>query len=177
MADDSSSLEDRELAAWRAFQRSHAALVTALDKELTSEHELGLADFDLLSSLARTGGGGQRMTELARQVLLSPSGLTRRLDGLVKAGYCDRRQCPDDGRGLLAVLTAKGVAKLEEMTPTHARCVRRHFTERIPPGELGHLTSVMKTLEDDEPEGTELWPGPETDLRDAEIERSGVIQV
>lgn len=146
MPDESTNLDATELAAWRSLLRAHSHLVTVLDKELTRQHGLGLADFDVLRSLAGAGESGQRMTELAREVLLSPSGLTRRLDGLVKSGMAERRQCPNDGRGLLAVLTSKGAEKLQEMQPTHSRGVRSHFTERLSAEDLRKVTSVLEAL-------------------------------
>lgn len=151
MPNDMQWLDPNELQAWRTFLRAQSTVTTTLDRELTRDHHLGLADYEVLSHLREASNHSLRMTELARSVLLSPSGLTRRLDGLVKNGYVERKPCPSDGRGLLAVLTEKGEAKTQEMTPTHARAVREHFTACMSSQEVGDLTRVLTPIAEQDP--------------------------
>ena len=145
-------LTDDENTAWKTLVRAHANIVNAVDRELTSEHALGLADYDVLSQLALSEDRSLRMTELAKRVLLSPSGLTRRLDGLVKSGFVERKPCPSDGRGLLAVITDAGVEKLRTMTPTHTSGVRTHFVDIVENSQLKELSSALSSIADN-PEG------------------------
>jgi len=139
-------LDDDELTAWRTFLRAQSNVTSAVDRELSSAHGLGLADYEVLSHLCESPERSLRMTELARSVLLSPSGLTRRLDGLVKGGYVERQPCPSDGRGLLAVLTKEGKDKAMEMLPTHARAVREHFVSCMERRELQDLIRVLEPV-------------------------------
>jgi DNA-binding MarR family transcriptional regulator len=141
-------LSDDETQAWNNLVRAHANIVNAVDKELTTEHSLGLADYDVLSQLAMSEDRSLRMTELAKRVLLSPSGLTRRLDGLVKNGYVERKPCPSDGRGLLAVITDSGIEKLRTMTPTHTSGVRAHFVDIVDNEKLTQLSSALSPIAD-----------------------------
>ncbi len=62
--------------------------------------------------LSEADGRAMRMCDLAARLQLSPSGLTRRLDGLVRAGVVERRPSETDRRVMLAVLTAEGAAVL-----------------------------------------------------------------
>lgn len=142
------ALSEEQNIAWKSLVRAHANIVNAVDRELTTEHKLGLADYDVLSQLANSSDRSLRMTELAKQVLLSPSGLTRRLDGLVKQGYVERRPCPSDGRGLLAYITDEGISKLQTMQPTHSTGVREHFVDIVEEPQLVQLSSLLTSLAD-----------------------------
>jgi len=142
------ALSEEQNTAWKSLVRAHANIVNAVDRELTTEHKLGLADYDVLSQLSQSSDRSLRMTELAKQVLLSPSGLTRRLDGLVKQGYVERRPCPSDGRGLLAYITDTGMEKLQNMQPTHTTGVREHFVDVVEEPQLIQLSSLLTSLAD-----------------------------
>ena len=83
------------------------------------------------------------MADLAGRLLLSPSGLTRRLDGLVGDGLVERRACPSDRRGSLAVLTPRGRAVLEEAAPTHVEGVRRYVIEPLSGDQLLALSEAL----------------------------------
>lgn len=114
------------------------------DRELQEAHGLSLGDYDVLVHLSEADGGSLRMSELAERLLLSRSGLTRRIDGLVRAGWVERKACPNDGRGSLAVLTNAGLMRLEEAAPTHVQGVRRYLID--PLGETGSLAGLDRGL-------------------------------
>ena len=87
-----------------------------------------------------------RMTDLAESLKLSPSGITRRIDGLVRDGYVERRPCPSDRRGSNAVLTETGLLRLEEAAPTHLRGVRLHFIDQLSERQLANLASALSAV-------------------------------
>jgi DNA-binding MarR family transcriptional regulator len=146
MPNDTRELDQEEMQAWRAVLRAHASLLNEIDKELVAEHRMPLADFEVLTQLADAPDHSQRMTELARSVLLSPSGLTRRLDGLVKSGLVERRPCPNDGRGLLAVLTDQGENIVRTVAPTHQRALRRHFVDCLSRTQLNEVIEIFEPM-------------------------------
>src|SRR2546430_14685139 len=88
----SSKLTEAEMAAWQALLHTHHQLTNTLDAELRSEHCLSLGDYDVLVRLARAPERSLRMAELAQRVMISPSGLTRVVDGLVKGGVWERQR-------------------------------------------------------------------------------------
>src|SRR5262249_32674569 len=92
-------LSEPEMRAWRALVARTTGLMATLDRELQAEHGLSLGDYEVLVRLEDAPGRFMRMTDLATALHLSPSGITRRVDGLVRAGWVDRRQCPTDRRG------------------------------------------------------------------------------
>ena len=120
-------LSPLELGAWTGFLRAHAALVHELDRQLETSHGLPLTQYEVLLHLERAPEHRLRMSELARSVLLSQSGVTRLVDRLQQRGLVVREPCPEDRRVLYARLTPEGAAALAEARPTHLAGVRDHF--------------------------------------------------
>jgi DNA-binding MarR family transcriptional regulator len=88
-----------------------------------------------------------RMCDLAVRLHLSPSGLTRRLDGLVKAGYVARQPSEQDRRVTLAVLTDAGRSTLEAAAPVHVAGVRANFVDHLSRTQLGQLGAAFDALQ------------------------------
>lgn len=139
-------LDEVEMAAWRALICAFANLTAALDAELQVAHGLSLAEYEVLAHLSEAPDRRLRMSELADRLHLSPSGLTRRLDGLVNDGLVARDRCPADRRGSFAVLTPAGMARLEEAAPTHVRGVRRHLVDRLSRRQLTEVTAALHAV-------------------------------
>ncbi len=138
------------MRAWRALVSSSTALLAVLDNELQAEHGLTLGEYEVLVRLSEAPDRSIRMSELAAALHLSPSGLTRRIDGLVRGGLVERRPCPTDRRGSSAVLTALGLKTLKAVAPTHVRGVREHFIDRLSAGQLAQLADVLTAIDVDE---------------------------
>ena len=139
-------LDELEMRAWRSLLIAHRRLLQRLDTELQDSHDLTIADYGVLVELSESPDGRLRMSELAERMLLSPSGLTRRLDSLVDSGYVARVRCPTDKRGSFAVLTPEGRARLEEAAPEHVAQVRRHFIERLSREQLCMLADMLDAV-------------------------------
>ena len=99
-------LTDPEMRAWRGLVQATTGLLAILDNELQAAHGLSLGDYEVLVHLSEAPDRSLRMSELAGRLHLSPSGITRRIDGLVRSGLVERRQCPSDRRGSNAFITA-----------------------------------------------------------------------
>jgi DNA-binding MarR family transcriptional regulator len=91
----------------RLNQFMNAALRSA--EALFAPHGITAGEFDVLAALRR-GGTGTVLTPtaLARVAMISPAGMTNRLDRLEGAGLIVRRPDPTDRRGSLVELTARG---------------------------------------------------------------------
>ena len=137
------------MRAWRAFLRAHSSVTRLLESELIAEHALSLPEYGVLVTLVEAPDHKLRMTELADQVLLSRSGLTRLVDRMQRSGLVDRRPCTSDARGLNAVLTEVGYARLKESSGTHLRGVREHVTGQLSEVELDQLFALMSKLVSD----------------------------
>jgi DNA-binding MarR family transcriptional regulator len=136
-------LNAAEMRAWRTLIKSTTSLLAVLDNELQAEHGLTLGEYEVLVVLSEAPEHTLRMSDLAEHLLLSPSGITRRIDGLVRDGLVERQRCPSDRRGLNAVLTAKGMARLETAAPTHVRGVREHFVDQLSERQLANLAAAL----------------------------------
>ncbi|HZO48930.1 MAG TPA: MarR family transcriptional regulator, partial [Gaiellaceae bacterium] len=112
-------LSPQALAAWVAFLRGHAALTRALNAQLVAEHGLTINDYEVLLRLSQAPEQRLKRVELAQSVLLTPSGITRLLDGLEAAGWVEKASCPGDARVTYAVLTDAGREKLREAASSH----------------------------------------------------------
>jgi DNA-binding MarR family transcriptional regulator len=133
------SRHDPRLAAWSAFLRAHARVVRELERELQSEQQLALTDYDVLVQLATADERRLRMSEL----LLSRSGATRLVDRLSAEGLVERVTCESDRRGQWASITDAGYERLRRASPTHLRGVAEHFLDRLDADELAALHTML----------------------------------
>jgi DNA-binding MarR family transcriptional regulator len=136
---------DSALQTWATFLQAHSSVVRRLEAELESETGMSLADYDVLVTLARAGRT-LRMSDLADRVVLSRSGMTRRIDRLEAVGLVERRECATDRRGAFAHLTDAGLARLQQVGPVHLRGIERHFTSRLEPVELDRLQTALSKV-------------------------------
>lgn len=139
---------ERRLGTWEQFLRAHASITRRLDADLVAAHGLTLSEYDVLLQLARAPDGQLRPTELAEQVLLTRSGITRLLARLERQKLIERRPCPEDGRVTYAAITAKGSAQFEAARHTHLDGISRMFSDRITGDEAEQLATVLGRLAD-----------------------------
>ncbi|MEV0387684.1 MarR family transcriptional regulator [Nonomuraea sp. NPDC050643] len=140
-------LTAEELTVWRMLQRAQVRITRHLEAELLVTHDLALASYEVLMQLAESPGRRLRMNDLADRVLLSRSGLTRLIDRLQRDGLVAREACADDARGLFAVLTEPGAARLAEATPTYLRGIRAQFLDLLGAGEIGQIRAMLAKLD------------------------------
>ena len=132
--------------AWVALLRAHAVTTRELSALLVAEHGLTINDFECLLRLSRAEGQRMCRVDLAGELLLTASGVTRLLDGLEAAGYVERAACASDRRVTYAVLTDSGMAKLREAADSHVAAVQTLFEERYTDDELGQLGRLLARL-------------------------------
>ena len=137
---------DARLAPWRAFLLAHARVSRRLDEELRAEHDVSIAEYDALLTIAQAPGRRIRMGQLAEEVLLSKSGITRLIDRLVGDGLVERSAGLADGRGAEAVLTDRGLTRLRAASRTHLRGIDEHFLAVVDSGDLEVLERSMTSV-------------------------------
>jgi DNA-binding MarR family transcriptional regulator len=134
------------LGPWIRFLRAHAALTRELSARLEAAHGMSLRDYDVLVQLYHSPGRRLRRVDLARSVMLSPSGITRLLEGLERIGWVAKHRCDSDARVTYAVLTEEGVAKVEECRPTHLADIEELFGSQFTSEEKEHLGELLGRL-------------------------------
>jgi DNA-binding MarR family transcriptional regulator len=142
----SARLEGAGLDAWRCYLQSHAAILRALDAELVAEQGMTTRDYEVLLYLAQAEERKLPMSALAESTMLTRSGITRLVDGLVAAGLIERVSCPNDARVSYAQLTDAGYEKLRQAGCTHIASIRRLFLEHFTAEEIEQLAELLSRL-------------------------------
>lgn len=145
-------LDAREMAAFHALIRAHARVVRMLEAELEAEQGLTLPAYEVLAHLSEAPQRRRRMTELASFAFLTPSGLTRLVDKLVRDGLVERQRCGTDARVVYAALTDAGFDRLVAAYPMHLRGVREHFVDLLTPAQLDAIAQALGPFADDHAE-------------------------
>lgn len=141
-------LADERLTTVGLFIEAHAGLTRQLERRLERDCGLPVQWFEVLLRLARTPGGQLRMTDLAAQTVLTPSGLTRVVDKLEEAGLVRRQSCASDRRGSFATLTPKGRRRVEAAVPVHLQHIEELVGSALGPAELDQLAALLRRLRD-----------------------------
>ncbi|MFD0924055.1 MarR family winged helix-turn-helix transcriptional regulator [Saccharopolyspora rosea] len=134
------------MAAWRAYIVGSALLEHRLNRELQVGHGLSIADYEIMVQLSEQPDRRLRMSELAKSVAHSKSRISHQIRRLEAANLVRRVECPNDGRGVLAVLTDEGAEKLSTAAPTHVEGVREHMINLLSPEEQEVLAAVFERL-------------------------------
>ena len=127
--------------------RAYTHAMRELNAQLTADHGLTISDYEVLLRLSRAPDQRMRRVDLAGQVLLTASGITRHLDGLEQHGYVARAACDSDRRVVYAVLTNDGLAKLQRASETHVAQIEDYFNTRYDETELADLTALLGRIE------------------------------
>lgn len=149
---------DLDLTAMGIFGRLGrlAAIGTKIVNATLAEHGLNVGELDVLAALRRAGAPHRLTpTQLARTLMLSSGAMTNRLDRLEQAGLVERRDDPNDRRGILVGLTRTGLARVEAAITEHvaneARVMRALTkTEQT---ELSQLLRKLLAAIESEPRG------------------------
>src|SRR5437762_11844026 len=93
-----SNLEGTALDAWRSYLQSHASILRELDAALVADHGMTSRDYEVMLYLAQSSDRRLPMSALAERTMLTRSGITRLVDGLVACGLIERVSCESDAR-------------------------------------------------------------------------------
>ena len=132
--------------AWTRLLRAYALTTRSLSADLQEAHGLTINDFEALLVLANAEDGRLKRVDLARNLLLTPSGVTRLLRGLEDAGLVERASCATDLRVTYAQLTDAGRDKLEAASRAHIASIRALLEEHFAPDELDSIADMLGKL-------------------------------
>ena len=106
------------LDRWGALEAQHAKVREALEHALQRRHRLSLSEYEVLRRLTESPEGNRRIQELAEEIHLSQSALSRLVQRLEDDGYVSRSVCDHDRRGVFACVTDAGRKAQKEAHPT-----------------------------------------------------------
>ena len=141
-------LTPTEMAAWRRYIVASRRLIEALDTDL-DQHDLSMADYEILAQLSDAPDRRMRMAELAEIAMLSRSRLSHRMKVMEEAGWVRREACPDDKRGFFAVMTAKGWRAIVAAAPDHVASVRSRFVDKLSKSDQIVLAEIFERVGND----------------------------
>jgi DNA-binding MarR family transcriptional regulator len=134
------------LRAFAFLVRAQAVATRRLNASLQAEHGLSINAFEALLVLSTAPEQRLKRVDLARRLLLTPSGVTRMLEGLERDGLVERAACTSDLRVTYAQLTDAGREKLEAASCGHSDSVRTLFEDHLAPEEIEALAEVLGKL-------------------------------
>lgn len=153
LRDDRLTLAGLLIETWTGFSAE-------IERRLKAECDLPLPWFGLLLRIARSPAQRLRLSDLARQTGLSPSGLTRALDRLEEVGYAERVACPSDRRGAFAAITPAGLRMLGPAVRAHLRHLDEVLLAVLAPDEQEELAGLLRRVRDHVNPGAAEPPQP-----------------
>ncbi len=124
-------LDLSEERSWQNFLDSALRLYATLNRALVEEHQLTLNDVRLLDMLDKSQTGSARMGDLAEELMSLPSRVTRQIRRLETQNLVRRSASPDDGRGVLAMITDEGRDVVRQAMVTYGAGVRSHYLRKL----------------------------------------------
>ena len=135
-----------ELAAFARLMRAHTVLRRELEAEVLRPRGLTINDFEALLHLSKSDDNRLRRVDLVERLMLTPSGVTRLLDGLQDAGLVENLQCDDDARVTWARLTEDGIETVECVGVSHTERLRSLFRDALSEDEVAQLSELLGRL-------------------------------
>ena len=110
------------------------------------EHGLEPGWHDVLATLRRSGPPFRlRASEFSGALMLTSSGITKRLDRLEQAGVIKRDPDPHDRRGVLITLTPAGIELIDSVTEAHMANEAR-LLSALSEAERDRLAALLRKL-------------------------------
>ena len=125
---------------------AHTRLIELMETDLRRDCGVPLVWYDIMIKIWVAPERRLRMAELAEQVLLSRSWLTRRIVQLEQAGLVTRTGAGDDGRGVLVEMTAAGLDMFARMERSHARSIAIHFSAHVSQDEARMMSAAFARM-------------------------------
>jgi DNA-binding MarR family transcriptional regulator len=132
--------------AWARLIKAQRATLRTIEAELKTKGVPPLAWYDVLLELERAGEAGLRPFELQRALLLEQYNLSRLVDRITQAGYVERRDCADDGRGQQVAITHSGRRLRRRMWKVYGGAIERAIGANLSAGEVSELDRLLGEL-------------------------------
>lgn len=146
MSEGATTTENPTLYAWVGLLRGYRAAVRDLSADLLRTHGLSISDYEALLLLSQAETGRLRRTDLAQNLELTPSAITRLLEGLERSGLVRKANCTADARVIYAELTDAGREKLAAAACSHVAAIEELFGRHFEPDEVEQLAELLGRL-------------------------------
>lgn len=142
----SQPLTSAELEMWIVLMRSMSMVNRNLAMDMRRENGIHITWYDVLIHLYNAPGFQLSMGELADEVIISGSGLTRLLDKMVDAELVDRVFDKEDRRLVLARLTPAGQQKAAELMKDHQLRLKSYLFQHLRDDEISVIQAAFERV-------------------------------
>ena len=146
MPNEKRDLSDETVTAWARLVRISQAVLSKVEADLKAADLPPLSWYDALLELERARPDGLRPYQLQERMLLAQYNMSRLTDRLAKAGYIEREDCSDDGRGQILKIDSAGRGLLQRMWPVYRKPIAAHFAEKLDTDETAALSRMLIKL-------------------------------
>jgi len=129
-----------------AFLGAAAAVHRRVSTDLVRHHNITLSEYEALRHLAGATDRRMRLQDLACALALSPSRISRMIEGFERRGFIERERSADDRRRWYAILTPTGQDWLDRCEQTFAWSARRHALIALDPDTIRIITAAARRL-------------------------------
>ena len=134
--------------AWARLMKAQRVALARVEAALKRAGLPPLAWYDVLLELERAGKAGLRPFELERALLLEQYNLSRLIDRIERDGLVERAPCPEDGRGQIVRVSARGRSMRRAMWPVYAQAIEAAVGGRLDKAEAETLSALLGRLID-----------------------------
>jgi DNA-binding MarR family transcriptional regulator len=135
-----------QVGTWINLQQTFRVIQARIDERLRAETDLSWPEFELLMRLELAADHPLQMSEIATQLVGSPSGTTRIADRLEKDGLIVR-ETPRENRRIVRVqLTNHGRKVLVEAQQTFRATLHETFGSHLADTEVAELRRTLRLL-------------------------------
>jgi DNA-binding MarR family transcriptional regulator len=140
-------LTEQEERVWFGLMETFDALQHALDTRLSAEHNLPLSLFEALMHIAHAQHGAINISDLAEQIRISPSQVSRIAIDLERRGLVERRRSTTDSRSTEVAITDPGRAQLQTAAPAYLSTIRAHLFDALDERDVKQLSRIWERIE------------------------------
>ena len=139
-------LSAQEEHLWRGWTQLNAELSATLQREMQSDAELSMSDYEVLVHLTDSPEGRVRVSDLAGLLQWERSRVSHHLTRMERRGLVERSECAEDGRGAFIAVTAAGRTANEQAAPGHVAAVRRLVFDALDESDVACLSVAIDKM-------------------------------
>ena len=135
--------------SWEQVVAAVSAIDTSIGKWLTAQHNIGLTEYRALEHISASPTHELRITELAQKLGLNQSSVTRLVGRMEDKNLAFRDTCPEDARGIFAVITDHGLETVTHIQTAYEAKIQeilKDATQQFPHLEGPSLSSAFQKV-------------------------------
>ncbi len=137
---------DPSRRAWKAAMEANATLLARFDEDFRADAGIDIRTYDALLHVSNAGPPGIRMTDLAREVVLTKAGLTSLIDRLEARSLVQRTPDPGDRRAFRITLTTEGQRVFRAAARIHVAGIHERIGNHMSREEARIVADVFERI-------------------------------